>query len=161
MFMAEYEKSHDKKFYTGGPADPTAAFPGLPKADTGHWELRPAYVVEQVPIMEKLGRGYCYSRRVYYIDKQTWADTMAGTEGYDRQGMLWKSEVTNFSPHDLFEGVRAYTARSYVYSHAWDWQNPHSTQSIASPQMYNKDVPAENQDVQLWSSPSGLAHVMK
>ena len=132
-------------FYTGGPADPTAAFPGLPKADTGHWELRPAYVVEQVPILEKLGRGYCYSRRVYYINTQ----------------MLWKSEVSNYSPHDLFEGVRAYTARSYVYSHAWDWQNPHSTQSIASPQMYNKDVPAQNQDVQLWSSPSGLAHVMK
>jgi len=161
MFMADFDKTHEEKYYTGGPADPNAAFPGWPKANTGHWELRPAYIYEQVPILEKLGRGYCYSRRVYYVDKQTWSDTMAGTEGYDRQGLLWKSEVSNFSPHDLFEGVRAYTARSYVYSHAFDWQNSHSTQSVPTPQVYNQDAPGEIQDVQLWSSPTGLAHVMK
>jgi hypothetical protein len=115
MFIADFDKTHDEKFYTGGLADPKAAFPGWPMSDTGHWELRPAYVYEQVPILEKLGRGYCYSRRVYYVDKQTWSDTMAGTEGYDREGLLWKSEVTNFSPHDLFEGVRAYTAQLCLF----------------------------------------------
>jgi hypothetical protein len=160
VFLQDYDKSHDKRYYTGGPQDPGAAFPGWPKADTGHFELRPTYVLEQLPILEKLGRGYCYSHRVFYVDKQTWG-YLAGVESYDRDGKLWKSEVTTFGPHDLFDGVRAFTARSYLYSEAWDWQNSHSTQSIASPQTYNQDTPAETQDVQLWSSPSGLSHVMK
>jgi hypothetical protein len=160
VFIQDYDKAHDKKYYTGGPADSGAAFPGWPKADSGHYELRPAYVVEQLPILEKLGKGYCYSRRVYFIDKQTWW-YMAGTDQYDREGKLWKSTQVLYAPHDMFDGVRAFTARSYVYSEAWDWQNSHSTQSIASPQTYNKDTPAETQDVGLWSSPSGLAHVMK
>src|SRR5262249_15395740 len=42
----------------------------FPKPASGDWELRPVYVIEYTRLPQ-FGKGYCYGRRVLYIDKDS------------------------------------------------------------------------------------------
>src|SRR5579885_2623638 len=75
-------KSSDPKSYAGGGAVAGDTFPGWPVAGTNHWELRNVYIIDLLAL-PKLG-NYCYSHRVYYIDKQNWNIANFGAENYDR-----------------------------------------------------------------------------
>ena len=55
------------------------------------WEKRKVYVVEGVSKLPQ----YAYSKRVLYIDKESWM--MPFTDIYDRSGELWKIWINDFS----------------------------------------------------------------
>jgi hypothetical protein len=55
------------------------------------WEKRQVHVVEGV---SKLSQ-YAYSKRILFIDDETWA--VAYSDIYDRAGQLWKVWVNQFS----------------------------------------------------------------
>ena len=57
----------------------------------GEWEKRPMYVVEGESKLPQ----YAYSKRVLYIDKESYA--IPYSDMYDRGGQLWKVWVNNFS----------------------------------------------------------------
>jgi len=70
------------------------------------FERRPVYVVE----MEQLDSTYVYSKRTYYIDKETFL--ILGAEYYDRKGRLWRTNniLYGFFP-DM--GILMWAAGSY------------------------------------------------
>ena len=55
------------------------------KPSLGKWELRDVYVIE-MSRLPAFSQGYCYSRRVLYIDKETFMPL--AIELYDPQGAL-------------------------------------------------------------------------
>ena len=55
------------------------------------FERRPMYVIE----MEQLDSTYIYSKRVYYIDKETFL--VFGGEYYDQKGRLWRTYNTLYA----------------------------------------------------------------
>jgi Protein of unknown function (DUF1329) len=55
------------------------------------WEKRKVYVVEGVSKLPQ----YAYSKRVLYIDKESWM--IPFTDIYDRSGELWKIWINDFS----------------------------------------------------------------
>ena len=57
----------------------------------GEWEKRPMYIVEGASKLPQ----YAYSKRVLYVDKETFA--IPYSDMYDRGGQLWKVWVNNFT----------------------------------------------------------------
>jgi len=82
------KKSPDPKSYAGGGAYPGDAFPGWPVAGTNHWEVRDYYVIDLLAL-PKLG-NYCYSHRIFYVEKQTYYAAMAGAEAYLKRKKIKK-----------------------------------------------------------------------
>ncbi|HKV53792.1 MAG TPA: hypothetical protein VJN94_04035, partial [Candidatus Binataceae bacterium] len=88
----------------GGPAqlDPTYYYPGtlgfvpFPKPAMGKWELRDTYVIslERLPASAK---GYCYSRRVMYVDKENYFGA-GELDLYNPAGDLFKSQIVLLYP---------------------------------------------------------------
>ena len=149
--------AYDAKSYAGGGSVPSESFPGWPVAGTNHWELRVYYVVDllALPILG----NYCYSHRIFYVDKQTWLAAEAGMENYDRTGKLYKM-LWNVQVPINYRGE----ITTYVYatgmSMAMDFQNQHVTWNNDSPVQIDNQVPAEHRDP-INATPAGLARVMK
>ena len=62
------------------------SLPGWPKPASGKWELRDTYIVDVTPL--PAAGDYCYSHKIGYVDKQTYALTWM--EMYDQTSKLWK-----------------------------------------------------------------------
>lgn len=67
------------------------------------WEKRKVYVIEGVSKLPQ----YAYSKRVLYIDKESWM--MPFTDIYDRSGELWKVWINDFSFRKSVQGGITYT----------------------------------------------------
>jgi hypothetical protein len=65
------------------------------------WEKRKHYVIEGVSKLPQ----YAYSKRVIFIDKETW--TVPYSDIYDRSGELWKIWINDFSFRKQVEGAGA------------------------------------------------------
>ena len=120
----DINKASDPKSYAGGGGAPGDAFPGWPVAGTNDWELRDVYVIDLLAL-PKLG-NYCYSHRVYYIDKQNWNVAETGAENFDRTGKLYKLLWLAGYPVNI-HGVTTTYAYSTGMSMAMDFQNQHVT----------------------------------
>lgn len=151
-------KAYDAKAYAGGGAVASGSFPGWPVAGSNHWELRDDYVIDMLAL-PILG-NYCYSHRIFYIDKQTWIGAQAGTEAYDRTNKLYKLLWLALVPINF----RGQLTTTYVYSTsmsmAMDFQNSHVTWNNDTPVQIDNDVSAEQRDP-VNATPAGLARVMK
>jgi len=115
-----------QKGYVGGDYNPGAAFPGFPKPGYNHWELRSVYLINLVPL-PSLGRGYCYSQRIFYVDAQTWF--YGNVENYDSNGKLYHTQLTILGPI-RYRGEQAVMPRSFAFSIAMDWQNNHASPDV-------------------------------
>ncbi len=150
-------------------AAPVGAFPasydmplGFPKPDWGKWEVRDAYVIDVRKIPSQ-AEGYCYGRRVMYIDKQfysaLWLDL------YDMNMRLWK--VAHLSPQAMeVPGVGKVSNAGSFSEQFWDLLNHHSTcdssfDASGHTVYINSQVPPEYDDIQKYSSPNGLSEVMR
>jgi hypothetical protein len=151
------KKSPDPKSYAGGGAYPGDAFPGWPVAGTNHWEVRDYYVIDLLAL-PKLG-NYCYSHRIFYVEKQTYYAAMAGAEAYDKTGKLYKMLWTANYPIDI-HGVTTIYAYATGMSMAVDFQNSHITWNNDTHVQIDDEVPAEARDP-VNATPAGLARVMK
>jgi hypothetical protein len=151
-------KAYSASAYIGGGGTKSGSLPGWPKAGTNKWELRDYDIIDLQPL-PILG-AYCYSHRVFYVDKQTKITAMAGSEGYDRTGKLYKLLWEGLVPHE-FHGETTILTYTTGMSLEWDFQNKHATANNDEPSTIDDAVPAQYRDVQSLSTPAGLATVMK
>jgi Protein of unknown function (DUF1329) len=147
---------------------PSTGFPnnfdmplGWPLPSWGKWQLRDVYVLS-VSKLPSLAPGYCYGKRVMYIDKHfygvLWEDL------YDAQIQPWKF-LAVFRPAREAPGIGPVDeALSYDES-IWDIQRHHATFFCDPPRGHplylNEQAPADYLDVARYTTPSGLMMIMR
>jgi hypothetical protein len=144
--------------FQGASGSKNNSLPGWPKAGTNKWEIR-TYDVIDLQGLPALG-AYCYSHRIFYVDKQTAIAAMAGVESYDRTGKLYKVLWEANAPYN-FRGQTTILNYTTTMSLVWDFQNKHATANNDEPATFDEAAPAALQDVATLSTPGGLASVMK
>jgi len=142
--------------YVGSDDKPGHAMPGWPKAGYHKWQVRKAYVVS-IKAGPVLGRGYCYSERIFYIEPESWRTLYA--ENYDRNHKLYHIILVTAAPV-MYQGQRTIQPRAFLGSMGWDYQNNHATSSMGYDLTIDQDVPAQYRFPGVYT-PSGLAQVMK
>jgi Protein of unknown function (DUF1329) len=142
--------------YVGGDDKPGGAFPGWPKPGYHKWQVRKAYLVN-MKATEALGRGYCYTQRIFYIDPESWRTLYA--ENYDRGGKLYHIIFSTVAPI-MYQGQRTIQSRSFAGALGWDWQNNHATSSMGYDLAVDQNVPAQYRETGI-TTPGGLDRVMK
>ncbi|HVA68436.1 MAG TPA: DUF1329 domain-containing protein [Candidatus Binataceae bacterium] len=135
---------------------------GWSKPSWGKWELRDAYVLDIRKLQSKAG-GYCYGKRIMYIDKQfygpLWQDL------YDAKMQLWK--VALLQPIVInVPGSGPQNSSGAQYSHYWDLQNHHATFSGPNDGhgydvLINDEAPKQYEDIGRYTTPGGLSEVMR
>ncbi len=143
--------------YVGGDYKPGGAFPGWPKPGYNHWEVRKTYIINMKPV-PALGRGYCYSERIFYTDAQTWYSA-GNLENYDRNHKLYHTTWGIIGPIN-YRGERTVMPRSFAFSEATDWQNNHASPDIGYDLTMDADVPGQYREAGVYT-PGGLDRVMK
>jgi hypothetical protein len=96
---------------------PAYTYDGAEYADTsanGLWknvrmERRPVYIIE----MKQLDSSYIYSKRVVYVDKESFVPLLAET--YDQKGRLWRS----------FQLTWAFVPETGSYTYWQNWMQDH------------------------------------
>jgi len=135
---------------------------GWPAASWGKWQMRDVYVIS-ISKLPKYASGYCYGKRVMYVDKTTYLPLWE--ELYDSDMKLWKIvglfnqtlDVPGVGPVD--------SSNSLIYSF-WDIQNDHAS-FVADPTdnpgpfYVNGQVPKEYLDVARYTTPGGLNMIMR
>jgi Protein of unknown function (DUF1329) len=143
----------------------TGSVVGWPLPEQTKMELRDVYVIDLIPTAN-LGKGYCYSHRVLYLDKDL-AYTADQVDTWDRNDKLWKLQFiprgpTTAIPANL-NGQKDFVMPSGgELGVLYDVQGVHA--SVAwpgSPPTLNSVVPKEFHDVSLYALPSGLSQIMK
>jgi hypothetical protein len=153
LMMPEYDAAGAQKvenFYT-------PLF--FPRPNLGKWQLRDSWVlnVHRIPSQSQ---GYCYGKRVLYVDKDVYQSQWADL--YDENNKFWK---VDFDPQDItpVPGEGAYWTNNGVGGF-WDMQNSHLS-SVMLPTAANEDcrnVGGEDfTDLGRWGSVSGLSQIMR
>ena len=133
---------------------------GWPKPSWGNWQLRDVDVIDVRRIPSERA-GYCYGKRIIYEDSEThyalWED------GYDTNMHFWKTallaqRIVNVQPLGDVPGAFASTA--------WDLENRHLTNATTQSKggrdvLVDGDIPAQYKNFVAYSTPSGLAEIMR
>ena len=152
-------KAYSPQAYLGGDSGTSSGtLPGWPKAGTNKWELRTYDIIDLRPL-PALG-DYCYSHRVFCVDRQTKLIALAGEEGWDRGGRLYKTLWTAQVPYQ-FRGHETTLPYSTSMSLEWDFQNKHATANSDEVATFDETVPTEYRDFATLSTPSGIASVLR
>lgn len=135
---------------------------GWPKPSWGKWELRDTFVLDVRKIPSRAS-GYCYGKRIMYVDKQfygaLWQDL------YDAKMQPWKFAL--LQPIVLkVPQIGPQNSSGAQYSHYWDIQNNHASYNGPNDGhgydiLINEDAPKGWDDVAKYSNPSGLSQVMR
>lgn len=135
---------------------------GWSKATWGKWELRDVYVLD-VRKIPALAAGYCYGKRIMFLDKQflgaLWEDL------YDSKMQLWK--VALLQPIVItVPRLGPQNSSGAQFSHYWDLQNHHATFSGPNDGhgyniLINEEAPSEYGDIEKYTTPGGLNQVMR
>jgi hypothetical protein len=156
MNIQDPAKAYSADAYVGI-SDPNAgAFPGWPKAGTGHFEPRTVDIVDLKWIPAK--GPYCFSHRVFYVDRETWVPLMI--DEYDNEGKLWKMGWNKYAPVD-FHGDPFLLLDGYSAPQMVDYQNSHTTIGWATKPTIDEQVPPAYRDVPVLSSPGGLDRILQ
>jgi len=147
---------------------PTGRFPqnysmplGWPEPSWGKWQLRDVYEVA-VSKLPSQGSGYCFAKRILYIDKATYAPLWEDL--YDSQMrpkrfialFLHTLDIPGIGPQD--------SSNSMVYG-IWDIQTDHATifaePGDDQPFYVNQQVPERFTDLERYTTPEGLNLIMR
>lgn len=127
----------------------------FPRPELGKWELREVYVFEMRPLPSY--HGYCYSRRIVYLDKETLA--FPWTDLFDAHGKFWKFDFVLGYPIKVNDGASLPFGPS-VWAIMYDIQNDHM--SVSGPaQLATANDPDSLSQLSVFTTPAGLAQVMK
>jgi hypothetical protein len=147
---------------------PTGHFPdgfemplGWPKPSWGKWQLRDVDVLSVTKIPSK-AQGYCYGKRVIYVDKATsaplWEDL------YDADMKPWRYVGLFLRTMDVPQIGQVTTSGAITYAF-WDVQTGHATFFIDpaadDPFYINEQAPPDYLDLNRYSEPSGLNLIMR
>jgi hypothetical protein len=128
----------------------------FPRPIIGGWQMRPAWIVElrRLPSQQA---GYCYGKRIVYIDKATFASLNRAM--WDAQDRLWKADFSVLAPVPVPGG--GYEPEQHGMSSFDDLQNSHQTMVFVYQVWLNRDVPANLTDLHRYASPGGLAQILQ
>jgi len=133
---------------------------GWPKPAWGKWQVRDVYVIDVRRIPSR-SAGYCYGRRVMYVDKTSWAPLWEDL--YDTDLHLWK--IFNIMPRTrVVPGVGPQLVSGSQITHGWDLKRQHSTQfgnpdAQGNDSYVNSEVPEGYRSISRYSDPSGLNEI--
>jgi hypothetical protein len=131
--------------------------PGWPRPEAGKWELRDVYIVDVRPL--PAAGDYCYSHKIGYVDKETYALTWI--EMYGRDSMLEKVWPIYQTPRRIGTGEEVVIPEASS-STLLNFKNGHATAAIQdSPVRIDADAPADVQNASVAASSSGLGQIMK
>lgn len=135
---------------------------GWPKPSWGKWQVRDVYVISASKV-PAYASGYCYGKRVMYVDKATY--NTYWEELYDAKMQPWKFAGFFLHAIEVPEVGPVDSSGSLIYAF-WDIQNNHAsfiTDPVDNqPTTYvNEQVPKEYLDLNRYSTPGGLNLIMR
>jgi hypothetical protein len=134
---------------------------GWPKPAWGKWQVRDVDVIDvrKIPSMVS---GYCYGRRVIYVDRQFHAPVWE--ELYDAHLKLWKI-MAIFAHVLVAPQIGPVNSTGSEFEAIWDIQNSHATYFIdpsgGNAFYLNEQAPKQFDDVAKYSTPGGLGQIMR
>jgi hypothetical protein len=133
---------------------------GWPQPSWGRWQVRDVDVIDVRRVPSKRN-GYCYGSRIVYEDAETHYALFE--DMFDSNLKLWRISLANQRQvRDPAIGL----VPGPVTSAVWDVQNDHMT-SVSTSDKYGHDVllnsaaPVAYQDFDKYSTPGGLAQILK
>ena len=150
------------------PANPPAHFPddfdmplGWPKPSWGKWQVRDVDVISASKLPSH-AEGYCYGKRVMYVDRATSAPLWE--ELYDKDLHLWRIYGMFLHPREVPNVGIVDASENMIYAF-WDVQSSHQTffldPSAGEPFYLNEQAPKEYFDLERYTKPSGLNLIMR
>lgn len=134
---------------------------GWPKPSWGNWQLRDVNVID-VRKIPSAATGYCYGKRIMYVDRQFNAPIWE--ELYDTEMHLWKIMAVFTHTLDVPQIGPVNSNYSQV-EEIWNLKNDHATYFIVpakgQPLYLNQEAPKEYNDVDKYSTPGGLNEIMR
>jgi hypothetical protein len=138
--------------YTSG-----APLAGWPRPQAGKWELRDVYIVDVEPLPS--AGDYCYSHKVGYLDRQTYALTWV--EMYGRDSNLEKVWPIYQTPRRIGSGEEVIIPEANS-STMYNLKSAHATVALQdSPVRVDGEAPGDLQDASVAASAGGLGQIMK
>jgi uncharacterized protein DUF1329 len=134
---------------------------GFARPSWGPWEVRDTYVIDIRRIPEE-ARGYCYGKRINYIDKvfmhEDWSDL------YDANMKLWKVLQLGAAPK-VIGGIETSVIGSF-WAGMWDFQTAHATLAFTADGpgrdiVIDDAVPKEFEDIQRYCTPAGMMMILR
>jgi hypothetical protein len=147
---------------------PTGNFPdgfdmplGWPTSSWGKWQVRDAYVVA-ISKLPSQASGYCYGKKVLYIDKQFFGTLWE--DAYDIKMQPWKYMGFFMQTCDV-PGVGPVNSCNADVQAYWDVQHAHATffadPAGAHPMLTNEQTPREFTDLARYTTAPGLNEIMR
>jgi hypothetical protein len=134
---------------------------GWPLPSWGKWQLRDVYVISASKVPSKAA-GYCYGKRVMYVDKATYAPLWEDL--YDSKMQPWRVFGMFMQAVDV-PNIGPVTASGAMVWAFWDVQNSHATFFVdpapGHPFYVNEQAPKEFQDLERFTSAPGLNLIMR
>jgi hypothetical protein len=135
---------------------------GFPKPSWGDWETRDVYVIDlrRVP---SLAPGYCYGKRIMYVDKQYFGTICQDI--YDSNMNLWKI-IFGVSTPAPFRSYSPQAGMGGGLGEIFDVQNDHATYGTTYNKsgkvpLFDDQLPKRYDDITKYSTPAGLMQVMR
>ena len=128
------------------------------KPRLGKWELRDTYVIDmsQLPAYSQ---GYCYSRRVLYVDKETFLPL--AIELYDRQGALFKFITQFWTPLAVPSAGSVLGTNGPQTGWSINFADQHVTIALTQSSCYNTNCQPQYLDASQYASPEGLMKIVQ
>ena len=166
-FRADFLRHQKILALTGNYNPMGGAFPenyymplGWPKPSWGKWQLRDVDVIDVRRIPGEKS-GYCYGKRIVYEDSEThyalWEDA------YDSSMRFWKTAL--LAQRTVAASLLGHVPGGLSVT-AWDVKFDHLTVTTTEGRrgedvMVGYDAPGEYQNLYAYSTPGGLAQIMK
>jgi uncharacterized protein DUF1329 len=130
-----------------------------PKLAWAKWQLRDVDVIEVRKIPSKAA-GYCYGKRVMYIDAHNFSPLWE--ELYDTHMNLWKFQTTLPQRVEV-PGIGPVVTPGVDIELIWDVQRNHASAGgeSAGSVYVNEQAPADFQDMARYTTPAGLNMIMR
>ena len=124
----------------------------------GKWELRDTYVID-MSRLPAYSAGYCYGRRVLYVDKETFFPL--AVELYDRQGTLSKFVTQFWTPLAIPSGGSALGTNGPQAGWSINFADKHFTVSLTQGSCYSTSCDPRYFDASQYASPEGLSQIVQ
>jgi hypothetical protein len=127
-----------------------------PRPALGKWEVREVYVIE-MSRLPTYASGYCYSRRVIYVDKETLFPL--AIDLYDSGGALYKFWTGFLAPFRVPGTGTALAVNGATELLIVNFKDKHMTVGTAASVCFNADCNSQYLDTSRYASPEGLSKI--
>jgi hypothetical protein len=133
-----------------------------PRPSWAKWELRDAYVIDVASIPSH-AKGYCYGRRVMYLDSTSYV--LLWQDLYDSDKNLWKTWQTGARARDV-RGAGIQDSSGSRVTVLWDLKGGHlsflsTVNAEGGDFLVNESVPKKWDDVHKYSGLAGLSEILR